>query len=347
MIPTQKITTGTNSAVIQSGRDTNLGVSPEQMRQIVETLADQMPKYAAIAAEIVEARLKTFEEKIMDRFSTSESANPKAFSDPDFQYLLGKSQQAFARSGDQLTADVLVDLIAERSLQAERSRLTLSLNDAVERSALLTKNEFAELSLAFLLRFTRKLGLTNFRALVENLKETSSPLLKDISRESSSYSYLAAQACASVEIGTINFMDMMSGTYGGLISLGTPRKKFAAILGENFESDYPGIIVGCINGGTAFQADALNLESLVERMRKYSIEDKAKQVWNAHMEGVMNQEQFVENGKKYFDELPHLVELWQTTPLKHLELTSVGIAIAYANLKRVSSFSADLSIWIK
>jgi hypothetical protein len=64
------------TVAIQSGRDTtiNQGITPKDMRQIIETLAAQMPAYAAIAAQIVDSRLKDFEDRIMDSFADGSNA---------------------------------------------------------------------------------------------------------------------------------------------------------------------------------------------------------------------------------------------------------------------------------
>jgi hypothetical protein len=47
-------------------------------------------------------------------------------------------------------------------------------------------------------------------------------------------------------------------------------------------------------------------------------------------------------------EFGELVSIWGSTPLHQMTLTSRGIVIAHANLKRlIPDFNADLSIWIK
>ena len=46
-------------------------------------------------------------------------------------------------------------------------------------------------------------------------------------------------------------------------------------------------------------------------------------------------------------EIRRLDQLWHSTPLKNLSLTTVGIAIGHANLARLSGFKSDLSIWIQ
>jgi hypothetical protein len=39
-------------------------------------------------------------------------------------------------------------------------------------------------------------------------------------------------------------------------------------------------------------------------------------------------------------------EIWFASPMKNLTLTSVGIAIGHANIKRFAGEFANLSIWI-
>jgi hypothetical protein len=98
-----------NSVAIQSGRDTtvNQGLSPADLRQIIETVAAQLPAYAAVAQEIVETRLKDFEERVLERFANPQTSRSDAFKDPDFQYLLSRAQHAYARSGDKIIRDKL------------------------------------------------------------------------------------------------------------------------------------------------------------------------------------------------------------------------------------------------
>src|SRR5229473_350490 len=136
------------SLAVQSGRDTVIqhGLSPAQMKEIMEAIASQLPGYAAVAREIVDERLRDFEQRVIGRFADTSSTRSEAFKDPDFQHVVIRAQNAYARSGDEQVRETLVDLIARRSMETDRTRLLLSLDEAVEKAALLTKNEFAELS---------------------------------------------------------------------------------------------------------------------------------------------------------------------------------------------------------
>ncbi|MDR6904266.1 LPO_1073/Vpar_1526 family protein [Rhizobium miluonense] len=341
----QTIKAGENAVVVVSAGDTNIGVSKEDMKSIVETLADQMPKFAAMASAIVDQRLKDFETKIMERFETGQDANPEAFADPDFQYLIGRSQHAYARSGDELTADVLVDLIAQRSMQTARTRLALSLNEAVEKSAYLTENEFAELSLCYIARYTRRENIRNFPMFCEHLKQNFEPFFQFISRQDSSYSYLAAQSLADVGVVAISLMDTFHQNYGGVLSLGNERPRYEELLGANFEIDYPNLTQTSIHDPGKLQVGILSKDQLKTKLATYGIEDKTEPLWA--VQTFMTKEQLIDAARSHFPDIELLFDLWEKTPLHRLSLTSVGIAIAYANAKRViSDFEADLGIWI-
>jgi hypothetical protein len=41
-----------------------------------------------------------------------------------------------------------------------------------------------------------------------------------------------------------------------------------------------------------------------------------------------------------------LFDLWDNTDMKHFEISSVGIAIAHANLLRIMPEFGELSIWV-
>src|SRR5262245_20123893 len=144
------------AAVVQAGRDVVIhqGISPQQMSEIMIGMAKMLTAFQQEAADLAEARMKAFQARILERFAQPAQANPEAFRDPDFQYLLGDAQEAVARSGDEAVRDTLVDIIARRSMETRRSRLAITLNEAATRAANLTLNEFAALSLIYILRYT-------------------------------------------------------------------------------------------------------------------------------------------------------------------------------------------------
>jgi polyhydroxyalkanoate synthesis regulator protein len=119
----------------QAGRDVVIhnGMSTEQMTEIMVSMARQFSIFQADAMRTVDERLGSFREEVLKTFAEPNRANPEAFRDPDFQYLLNEAQEAYARSGDDVVRDTLVDIIARRSLETGRTRMAMALNDAATR----------------------------------------------------------------------------------------------------------------------------------------------------------------------------------------------------------------------
>jgi hypothetical protein len=353
MIENKQDQRATEGAIaIQSARDTIIqgGISPADMRAIISELASQIPALAAVAREVADARLDAFEERLLAKFAERDKANSAAFKDPDFQYLLTRAQHAYARSGDEVTRDTLVDLIAKRSKERQRSRLSLTLNEAVEKAAVLTTNEFAELSLCYFLSRTVFNGVGNVGLLGAIFLKHVSPLLSDISREEASYAYLVAQSCADVGIGSSPATEIIRRTYGGLFSKGFARNlPLPGLSPERSEFVHrSALVLPCLHNPENSQIRAINEIEFKKLAEAVSLStQEATQVWNVFNGTIMNGEELINTFEKSYPDVRSLIDLWDKTPLARLQLTTVGTAIGYANLARVTGFEADLGIWIK
>ena len=256
---------------------------------------------------------------------------------------------SYARSGDETIRDMLVDLIAQRSKHTDRTRLTLSLNDAVERAALLTANEFAELSLTYLLRYTQH-SARNLAAFVEHLNTSVAPFMSDISTEESSYSYLEAQSCAVTSVMSTDLYSIWKQLYGGLFSKGLTNEQILAHLPDGKKGILEGtaLVLRCLNDATKFQLNAVNREVFHREAARVALDKNERDnLWNMFEGSMWSKQELIDNLLPRVPTIKRLVELWDTTPLNHLTLTSVGIAIAHANCVRLVGLDADLAIWIK
>jgi hypothetical protein len=348
----QKQEAAAGSTAIQSQGDTNIvvhrGINADDMATILSALASQLPAYAAMAREIVDARLQEFQDWVLRRFANDPTANPNAFADPDFQYAITRAQLAFARSGDPVIRDTLVDLIERRSRENTRTRLALTLNEAMERSAYLTREEFAALSLSYMVKYVSNNAITNLDTFKSYLRTDIYPLLPDVPKEQAAYEYIEAQSCGSVgELGS-ELHEILTGQYGGIFTKGFSRRQLARHLPRRDVRpfDKAALIGPCIN-------DPANLQVLVMDRHEYAKkasatglpEDVLNKVWRMFRETFWEKNELLDRIGE--PELTQLYSLWDTTALRSLNLTSVGIAIGHANAKRVCAMDADLAIWIK
>ena len=72
----------------------------------------------------------------------------------------------------------------------------------------------------------------------------------------------------------------------------------------------------------------------------------AARLKNLQNEGLMSGAEVQDFLVSRRPQMADLFQAWDGTPMKSLNLTSVGFAIAHANVKRRTGMSLDLSIWV-
>src|SRR5262245_12723772 len=283
----QRQETGSGAVAIQSGGNTTIhhGIDATQMREIIKALAEQLliPGYVQMAKEVVEARLVEFEARVLARFATDKATSPDAFADPDFQAVVTQAQRAHARSGDAEVRDVLVDLIARRSAQRDRSRLSLTLNQAIGKSAELTHEEFAALSFVYVLHGVG-FPVNNLQDLGATLRKYVSPFVGGFTHGSSVFGYLESQGCLTISgLTSFHFTRLLAHNYGGVLSNGFSQEDLTRVLGAEHEKRFRdvGLIVPCFHDSTRLQVNALRKNIYDEIVAKNGLVDcNAAGLWN-------------------------------------------------------------------
>lgn len=299
------------------------------------------------AREVVTERFADLEKRILKRLAEDPNADAGAFRDPDFQYLITRAQHAHARSGGEPTAEILIELIAERAKQCDRNRLALTLNQAVEKAGTLTTNEFAALSLIFLFRHTSRHDLTSLPLFVAYLNELIEPFISDVSMEESSYAYLEAQGCGTRSMGLIEFQALLVANYSGFLSKGFAREELAAVLTAGQLQD-PYILLPCLHDSSRVQANADNKETFENAMRAHGLsQNSITAIWAKHENSLMSRQEIIQTFTPVVPSIAAIFDAWDHSAMKTFNLTSVGLSIGFANSVRMAKFEASLSIWIK
>jgi|SRR5579872_2917859 len=334
---------------IQSGQNTSVvihsGVSPDQMSEIMVAIGKTVATFTDAAFDKTQRELNTFREEVLKRFAQPGEANPEAFKDPDFQYMLNDAQKAVARAGDPAVRDTLVDLIARRSLETNRTRLAINLAEAATKVANLTRDEFAALSLSYLVRYTINHGIGNLQQLGDLIQNQLVPFARNVSREQASFWHLQAQSCANIEMGTIDLLTALRRNYSGVLTKGFTREELESHLPDGKKNMLDQWVIPCLNDVTKLQFQFLNVRAFKEGTAQSGLsEDERHNPWNL-LEGRTHDARELINSVAPD---AHIVfDAWENTLLPKLSLTSVGIAIGHANAARTVGLTAPLSIWIK
>ena len=108
------------------------------------------------------------------------------------------------------------------------------------------------------------------------------------------------------------------------------------------------MIIPCLNDPNKFQFGLLNRAAFDKATESLGLAPpELNHVWNLFESKMWTNEEIIQGISPSLPEVSDLFRLWDSTQLKHLTLTSVGLAIGHASLVRVGRFEADLSIWIQ
>lgn len=338
------------ATAIQSQRDTivHQGLSSEDMRAIVESLADQMPKLVATAAAVMEVRLKSFEADIMKRFEEDAAVKKEAFADPDFQHVLLDAQRAYARTGDTETHGTLVDLIAKRSTEGTGTRRAFAMNEAITVVSRLTRSEISELALSFHARYTVNNGINNIPSFCSHINEFINDLINDVEIELQSYEYLVSQRCATISIREIGLAEIWRRVYPGLFMKGFTSDEVDGFAGE-MSSDIRSLLVPSLFDPERFQPNAMTLEVFLGMLTNTALsKENLEQVWARAIANQPNDDEIIQKLTPTCPRIEELINKWHSSPMKSLDLTTIGKAIGHARLTQIPAFGKpDIGIWLK
>jgi hypothetical protein len=343
----QNIQSGDNSTNIQGQTITiNAGLSYPEVKQVaLDVFQSNFFKLSNEAALLATQRAEELTADFLEKLQERNAGAIESMKEPDMQYALLMAQKEYARSGDKDLSEVLVDILVERASIQERNLLQIVLNECVEIIPKLTNGQIDYLSLIFILRYTKKLHFDNLNDFV-NYIESIGIFLKNNTKESSSFQHLEYAGCGAIGVMDVKLEDQFRKNYSGLFSKGFTQQELDSVLnGVTIPSS---LIMPCLNDNNLLQIGALydkRIEDLLEGSNVgIELLNDIKQLQNSK---IMQPQEIKNVLIDLHPTFKELFDTWDNSHLKVMTLTSVGIAIGHANLRRKISDHYDLNIWIK
>ena len=348
MIDNQEQIADRGSTAMQAGRDivvTN-GLTYSDVREVaLDIFRSNFFQLAGIARDTATQRAEQITEAFLTRL---EEEHPQGFSqanEPGFQHALYTVQREHARTGDANLGDLLVDLLVDRSKHEQRDILQIVLDESLATAPKLTEGQLAALSLAFLFRYTQNYGVGDHAALGEYLDKHARPFVANVSRNAASFQHLEFTGCGSVGLSQLSLETILGTVYQGQFLKGfevadISERKVSVGLD-------PRLFIKCLNDPGKVQVRANSHENLDKLMEQTSIpaEDRPR-IKGLFDHNKMSDEELRAKTVEIRPYMAELFDAWTSSPLKQLTLTSVGIAIGHANVKRLVGEFTDLSTWI-
>ena len=345
----QELTVTEGSTAIQAGRDvviTKTGLSYAEVRDVaLDVFRVNFYHLGGAARETANARGEEITEEFLSKLQKENPSGLEKSQDPDFQHALFTVQKEYARNGDKDLGDLLVDLLVDRSKQEQRNILQIVLNESLSTAPKLTENHLAVLAVIFFFKYTQDYRVGNHQTLGEVFDKYLAPFVSKVVKNAACYQHLAFSGCGSDGLGSINLEAILGKTYQGLFLKGfdtqkVMEKEISIGLDQRF-------FIPCLNDPTKTQVRASSKEILEKIFEAHAITlgDRAK-IKGLFDVGKMTEKEIKEKCIEIRPYMSELFEIWSASSMKTFTLTSVGIAIGHANIKRLAGEFANLSIWI-
>jgi hypothetical protein len=334
------------STAIQAGRDIVIGMSYSDVKDVcIDVFQSNYYKLAGMARETAQARAEEITEEFLTKLREE---NPEGFShanDPGFQHAVYTAQKEHARTGDKDLGSLLVDLLVDRSKQKERDIIQIVLDESLSTAPKLTNGQLASLSIFFVFRYTQNFGINSHDDLGEYFDRHIQPFVERMVESAASFQHLEFSGCGSIGAGHLTLETILSKVYQGLFMKGFDEEE---VRSRQFSMErHPDLFIRCINDNEKFQVRGKNVENLDAGLAERGVSDEDKVILKGLYDfAKMSDNEIREKCIQIRPYMERVFNVWSKSAMTNFALTSVGIAIGHANVKRLIGKFADLAIWI-
>lgn len=299
-------------------------------------------KAADIAKQRAEMLVDDFLQEIRQR-------NPQAINtmeDPGMQYAIYSAQREYAKTGDKDLSSMLVDVLVDRASMPDRNLKQIVLDESLQIIPKLTISQLDTLTLVFILKYSQNHVINSLITLKSYLEQIINPFVHSLSKENSLYQHIEYAGCGSVSLGQNKIENILLNRYKGLFFSGFTIEQLTPIIDDY--NQYPDFFTPCLQDASKRQINAISNEVLDRKLKEINAHEDIVNKFNSLFgQYQMELEEIKVFLEKQGDFMKSLIDIWNNSSMKNLTLTSVGITIAIANLRRKTGITADLGIWIK
>ncbi len=329
--------------------DVHIGLTYDNARQIaLDVFNANFLQLSEKAANIAFLRAQELIDFYLRRVSEKGPHLLRSAEDPDMQYALFTAQKEYARSGDKDLSELLVDILIDRAAETNRSVLQIVLNEALSVAPKLTVQQFNVLSLIYIIKYTRQLDLNGLDDFAQYIRKLILPFTDNFRSDNACFQHLEYAGCGNLQaddrIVYPAFARLSKAIYPGLFWRGATENEIEELL--MIDQRIKTIVIPCLHNADLYQFDVIDGEELREECQVRGLDDATIRTLLSFQVGhLFDDGQVHKIIKELVPEFTEFMHTWGQS-LRRFSLTSVGIAIAHANIRRKTGREFNLNIWI-
>lgn len=262
---------------------------------------------------------------------------------PDFQYISKTASISASRSSSVELHKNLSSLIVQRINNDDEDLKRIVYDEAISTINKLTLDQLKIITLCYLLRYTSYGGIVSWKAFKKYLDNHIKPFM-GFKNTNAEFQHIEYAGCGSLGIGSRNLINIYKHEYSFLFLKLIEKDQ---INNLNLPNKIKEDIIVLDKKEDKYFIKFKNKTDLEKYLKDKKVdEEKSKKLISVYENHIKNDDDI---NKKISEETTvgkGLVDLWEKSNLKHLSLTSVGIAIGASYFEQTVGEKIDISIWI-
>ncbi|MBU0578699.1 hypothetical protein KKE34_00125 [Patescibacteria group bacterium] len=319
-------------------------MTASETMKIVDAVVDQkMLKVKDVAIAVYNQRQIEFKSKLLKEINKLPPEETAKLAEPDTQLALLEAATISGRKKDQDLRSLLADLVIKRIKNDSHGKEDLKnvvYNEAISTVNKLTVDQLKIITLCYLLRYTSYSGFTDWKEFISYLNHDIKPFL-NFKNTNTEFQHIEYAGCGSLGIGSWDVFQTFRKQYAFLFFAKIESTKIeelnlsTSILSKFFKKE-----------GDKYYLPFRNASDLKDFLDKEKIDEKLINkivgIYNGQVKNMADTKAQL----KTEDVGKLLMKIWDESPLQHLNLTSVGIAIGASYFEQITKKKVDINIWI-
>ena len=334
---------GFGSSNIQIGV-ANYGLGYADVKAIADAVWNEnFAKLSTVARDVANSRASEIRDEVIKILAESPPESSMSFNQPEKQIALLEAQKSYAISGDEKLKELLIKAVMGIASEPERSMKSIVLQEALKIMPALNRRQLDLLRIAFAVRYVAFGRVTSLQGLGEVWSMFLPENENEIVPKSGDYRHLDYCGCGRVGIAKVSLVDLIMNSQPGLISAGYLHEELMTSYGV---AGLPvGSFIPCLNDASRLQINPPHRHLISAMAGKWSNE-QIEVALRLLSQNPLSRQTVTNLVTRWIGKAGELRELWDGAEgIGHLELTSVGIAVAHTYGSTIEHIG-DLSMWL-
>ncbi len=321
-------------------------VIEEKMLTIVEKLVDQNQKllsYQDAAQSKALQRNEEFKGLIEVEAKKLSIDEMTKLEEPDTQAILSEASVINARTSNADLRKILTNLVIRRVKDDSKGQEELKnivYNEAIRTIPKLTNDQLKIITLDYLLNHTINNGIRSWENYNVYLNNIIKPLI-DFRSTHSEFRHIVYSGCASISMGSWDLATIIRDAYTFLFLTPITDDEVQSL---NLPEPLTKNLIEAFHLNGLPLKNAQDLEDMLNSIKQdEESKNKIIALYKKHIPDTSEVQKMIVEKTDIGKEI---LRLYRETEISHLELTSVGTAVAIANFEQMTGQSLNIDLWI-